>query len=206
MEKLSQLRSAVAGLDQIRYVHYFSFKWMRSLDLGFLVLDFDFDFSVFVCSENEKSGFINLVSRYLRWIQFLQNFPIEIIWLKSFFFGCFSFVCLLRKGRNSKENVLFFFFQIVVFVGMCSGNIRLLIVVRDTERSIGFGDLNFLWFGALSDQPNRKLILVFLLIVWFLWYFAFVKWWSAAHWMEQDQDSYWWSGGSLWYFSTHSWR
>ena len=59
---------------------------------------------------------------------------------------------------------------------MCSGNIRLLIVVRDTERSIGFGDLNFLWFSALSDQPNRKLILVFLLIVWFLWYFAFVKW------------------------------
>lgn len=72
-EKLGKLRSAVAQLDQIRYVAV-----KPSLTFVLLLLDFAFgayrsliscdscDIFPSFCSENEKNGFISLVARYLR--------------------------------------------------------------------------------------------------------------------------------------------
>lgn len=83
-DKLPNLKSAVAGLNQIRFslisrfnfffnLSSFAFSWNR-FEWTILAISnrtwFDFYFYVdfWICSENEKNGFINLVARYLRWI------------------------------------------------------------------------------------------------------------------------------------------
>lgn len=77
-DKLSNLKSAVASLNQIRYLilHFSSqiFHFCAVVTLFLIVLLLHFvldpdadDILIFFGSENEKSGFINLVGRYLRY-------------------------------------------------------------------------------------------------------------------------------------------
>lgn len=120
-EKITKLTSAVAGLNQMRQVLPIFSSFFDSLTRLFVLIDAWFCFYctlrcwitdrssefwlilfilVVICSENEKSGFINLVSRYLRYSE-------KHCFLLLFEYYRLDFVWLLGKLRNEKENEYF---------------------------------------------------------------------------------------------------
>lgn len=66
-EKLSKLQSAVSGLSEIRWKVFLNFFFIWGSDTALQFTTEDLSYTFVICSENEKSGFINLVSRSLRY-------------------------------------------------------------------------------------------------------------------------------------------
>lgn len=137
-EKLNTLKSAVAGLNQIRHVlilyynHYDSdfngsnWWWIFHilLELGsplyIGVLDLRSELWCFIwlrlvfCSESEKNGCINLVARYLRWT--MHGFLYDYICLRCrIMFGQSVFLriidWLIRNDERGKEIICVYLYD-----------------------------------------------------------------------------------------------